>query len=220
MARIGTGYAKRFNERHDRVGHLFQNRFRSRIVEDEADLVGVVRYVHLNPLVGGIVGSLTTLESYRWCGHGALLGRARRALFHSVEETLALFGDEPQEARCQLRAWMHDGWIHGLERDPLESDEIARAEAVVGIRRDPRWELLIESVSSRFGLPSEFLCSGARTRALAGPRALVAFEAVQRLGLRLREVAARLGISEAAASRAVVRGRDLAHRASLAERPL
>ena len=40
MARLGTGYARRFNERHGRVGHLFQNRFRSRCVVDDADLVG------------------------------------------------------------------------------------------------------------------------------------------------------------------------------------
>ena len=44
MARLGTGYARRFNERHGRVGHLFQNRHRSRRAVDDADLVGLVLY--------------------------------------------------------------------------------------------------------------------------------------------------------------------------------
>ncbi|MBW1688614.1 MAG: transposase, partial [Deltaproteobacteria bacterium] len=50
MARLLTGYARRFNERHERSGHLFQNRFRSRVIEDDSDLLGVVLYVHRNPL--------------------------------------------------------------------------------------------------------------------------------------------------------------------------
>jgi len=49
MSRLGTGYARRFNERHERVGHLFENRFRSRRVMDDADLLGLVLYVTRNP---------------------------------------------------------------------------------------------------------------------------------------------------------------------------
>lgn len=180
MARIGTGYARRFNERHERVGHLFQNRFRSRIVEDDADLIGLVRYVHLNPLVGGLVESLSALERYEWCGHAGLHGCAA-ASFHSVDETLALFGDEPGIARQQLREWMREGWRNGLEPDALELAELARGggrEQGVAAK-DVRWDSLIESVESRFGLPDGLLCGGARVRSLAEPRAILAHMAVQ-----------------------------------------
>ena len=74
MARLGTGYAGYFNRRHDRVGHLFQNRYKSRLVADERDLLGVVLYVHRNPLRAGLVASMEALGRLDWCGHGALSG--------------------------------------------------------------------------------------------------------------------------------------------------
>ncbi len=49
MARIGTGYAMRFNRRYERVGHLVQNRYKSRPIGDDDDLLNLIRYVHLNP---------------------------------------------------------------------------------------------------------------------------------------------------------------------------
>jgi REP element-mobilizing transposase RayT len=68
MSRLGTGYARRFNERHERVGHLFENRFRSRRVMDDADLLGLVLYVTRNPLEAGLVRDAATLEGFAWCG--------------------------------------------------------------------------------------------------------------------------------------------------------
>jgi len=210
MARIGTGYARRFNERHDRVGHLFQNRFRSRIVEDDADLVGVVRYVHLNPLAGGIVNSLGELETHPWCGHGALLAVYPVPGFQAARETLALFGEEPSAARRALRSWMHEGWTHGLEPEAIDPEAPARADvARRSLARDARWDALLGRVGARFDLPREALCNGAIGRRLAKPRAVLAYLGVQRLGLGVCEVAGRLGISPAAASRAVSRGRSL-----------
>ncbi len=65
MARLGTGYARRFNVRHRRVGHLFQNRFKSVLVERDSYGQRLVRYVHLNPVRAGLVRSLTELADYR-----------------------------------------------------------------------------------------------------------------------------------------------------------
>jgi REP element-mobilizing transposase RayT len=74
MARLGTGYARYFNERHERVGHLFQNRFRSRRAIDDADLMGLVLYVTRNPLEAGLVADPLELERFPWCALGALMG--------------------------------------------------------------------------------------------------------------------------------------------------
>jgi REP element-mobilizing transposase RayT len=68
-----TGYAGAFNRRHRRVGHLFQNRYRSIVVEAEPYLLELVRYLHLNPLRAQIVGTLRDLARYPWTGHSALL---------------------------------------------------------------------------------------------------------------------------------------------------
>ncbi len=99
MARLNTGYARSFNLRHARTGYLFQNRFKSRLLEDEQDLMGLVLYVHRNPLGAGLVDSIEALERDPWCGHGALVGIRPPRLFESVTAALALFADRTEEAR-------------------------------------------------------------------------------------------------------------------------
>ncbi len=68
-----TGYSKYFNERHKRVGHLFQNRYKSPTVDKAKYFLDVAKYIHLNPLRAGIVRSIAELEEYPWTGHGKIL---------------------------------------------------------------------------------------------------------------------------------------------------
>lgn len=77
MRRLLTGYAQGFNRRHKRRGHLFQNRCKSIVCEEEPYLLELVRYIHLNPLRAGLVRGLRELERYPWSGHGVLVGRDR-----------------------------------------------------------------------------------------------------------------------------------------------
>jgi len=55
MRRLLTGYAVTFNLRHRRSGHLFQNRYKSIVCEDEVYLLALTRYIHLNPVLAGLV---------------------------------------------------------------------------------------------------------------------------------------------------------------------
>ena len=50
MQRLLTGYVVTYNRRHGRVGHLFQNRYKSILCQEEPYLLELVRYIHLNPL--------------------------------------------------------------------------------------------------------------------------------------------------------------------------
>ena len=50
MRKILTGYVVRFNRRHQRQGHLFQNRYKSIVCEEDPYLLELTRYIHLNPL--------------------------------------------------------------------------------------------------------------------------------------------------------------------------
>ena len=61
MRRLLTGYAVSFNLRHQRHGHLFQNRFKSILCQEDAYLMELVRYIHLNPLRAKSVNGLTDL---------------------------------------------------------------------------------------------------------------------------------------------------------------
>ncbi|MGD0918236.1 MAG: transposase, partial [Thermodesulfobacteriota bacterium] len=58
MRKLLTGYAVNFNLRHRRDGHLFQNRYKSIICEEDPYLLELTRYIHLNPIRAGIVGKL------------------------------------------------------------------------------------------------------------------------------------------------------------------
>ena len=67
---LGT-YVNRFNRRHDRVGHLFQGRFKGVLIEKETQLLNVLRYVALNPVRANMV---KTPEEYRWSSYRAIAG--------------------------------------------------------------------------------------------------------------------------------------------------
>ena len=77
MRRLLTGYALRYNRRHRRNGHLFQNRYKSIICEEGSYLLELVRYIHLNPLRAAVVESMGELDHYPWSGHMVLMGKGK-----------------------------------------------------------------------------------------------------------------------------------------------
>jgi REP element-mobilizing transposase RayT len=77
MRKLLTGYATGYNRRHKRHGHLFQNRYKSIVCEEEPYFLRLVSYIHLNPLRAGLVNSLEELERYPWSGHAVVLNRIR-----------------------------------------------------------------------------------------------------------------------------------------------
>jgi len=86
MRRLMTGYAVRFNRRHKRSGHLFQNRYKSIVCEEDPYLLELIRYIHLNPIRAGLVKGLRELDRYPWCGHSAILGNRKNPLIPDLED--------------------------------------------------------------------------------------------------------------------------------------
>ncbi len=78
MRRLLSGYAVSFNRRHKRRGQLFQNRYKSIVCQEDAYLRELVRYIHLNPVLAGIVENLNGLNRYPYCGHSSVIGRKKR----------------------------------------------------------------------------------------------------------------------------------------------
>lgn len=227
MRRLDTGYAQAFNLRHDRRGYLFQDRFKSRLIEGDDDLVGVVRYVHLNPLRAGLAGTLDDLAVYRWCGHGALAGARSPLPFESVSATWALFAHEVEESKRRLRTWMEEGlderdsgapMFEEIGSDAFGSDafktvaESARPPALAseGLDAVPA---ALHDLCRRLGVPWRALRGNRRERRLVEARAAVAYYAVVRLGMPGVRVAAMLGINRSNVSRALSRGRRVLARA-------
>lgn len=137
MGSLLTGYAGAFNRRHRRAGHLFQNRYRSIVVEEEAYFLELVRYLHLNPLRAGVVPDLQALDRYPYSGHAALMGKVRWP-WQATGEVLAKFASAPRRARAQYRSFVEAGVPLG-RRPELQGGGLIRSlggwQAVQALRR-------------------------------------------------------------------------------------
>lgn len=220
MRSLLTGYAGAFNRRHKRVGRLFQNRYRSVVVEEDPYLLELVRYVHLNPLRGSLVRELRELQRYPWTGHAALCGRVPRP-WQATADILARFAREPRRARAAYRAFVAAGVTQGRRAD-LQGGGLMRSvggwQAVQDLRRGREAHRADERVlgSSSFveALLREAERQGeARARSRVGPapqaRQVVAYLWVERLGRPASELARAWGWSRGHATWAAKRGAEL-----------
>lgn len=130
MRRLLTGYAVVFNLRHHRSGHLFQNRYKSIVCQEDAYLLELVRYIHLNPLRAGLVGSLDDLDAYAWSGHAVLMGNASLD-GHQSDEILQMFARKRQIARQKYRRFIADGVAMG-KRNELVGGGLRRSRKFDG----------------------------------------------------------------------------------------
>ena len=108
MRKLLTGYAVWFNRKHRRRGHLFQNRYKSIVCEENPYLLELVRYIHLNPLRSSAVQGLAELDRYRWCGHSAVVGRKDND-WQETGYILSLFGGGKRKAIGAYRRFIAEG---------------------------------------------------------------------------------------------------------------
>jgi REP element-mobilizing transposase RayT len=67
-----SNYSRYVNNRYDRVGHLFQGRYQSRVVDTDAYGLALIRYIHHNPLEAGLVSKI---EDYPWSSYACYVGK-------------------------------------------------------------------------------------------------------------------------------------------------
>lgn len=108
MRRLLSGYAILYNLRHKRYGHLFQNRYKSIICEEDTYFRELVRYIHLNPLRAGMVKTLAKLEQYRWCGHSVIMNRYPND-WQDRKYVLQWFGEKENYAKKAYKEFMNKG---------------------------------------------------------------------------------------------------------------
>lgn len=70
LLKICTSYSMHFNKKYDHVGHIFQNRFKQIVIEDDSYLKWLTCYIHQNPKVAGLV---TDLKKYPWSSYEEFL---------------------------------------------------------------------------------------------------------------------------------------------------
>ena len=108
MRKLLTWYAQYFNRCHTRTGHLFENRYKSILCDEDNYLLTLVRYIHLNPIRAGIVKTIEELDRDPWCGHRTLIGKAKQP-WMDVDSVLSQFGDTWRKAISEYRRFMQEG---------------------------------------------------------------------------------------------------------------
>jgi REP element-mobilizing transposase RayT len=89
MHRLMSTYARGFNIRHGRRGHLFRERYRSTLVQGEEHFARCVRYIALNPVKHGLVDRP---ERYRWCNFGSIVRGGRPSPANAQVDVVTHFG--------------------------------------------------------------------------------------------------------------------------------
>lgn len=116
MRRLLTGHAISYNRRHGRRGHLFQNRYRSILCEEQPYFLELVRYIHLNPLRANIVKDLNALNTYPFSGHSCVMGKLSND-WQDTNLVLELFGSMVMSARERYREFVSKGIEQGKRTD-------------------------------------------------------------------------------------------------------
>lgn len=238
MRRLLTGYAVVFNLRHNRTGHLFQNRYKSIVCEEDSYLLELVAYIHLNPLRGHLVTSVGKLEHYKWCGHRGIMGHAPLA-GHAIDEVLNFFGTDPRAARANYLQLVKDRANLG-RRDELVGGGLKRFLLLSGTHEYQAWDDrvlgsgefveqlwqqtehpegpsrqqlplddLISKVAAIFKVEVAALTNGSRNRLVAEARGVVCYIAGRKLGFRGVEIAKALNVSPSGVVKDARRGEDV-----------
>jgi REP element-mobilizing transposase RayT len=125
MKRLLTGYAMQYNRRHKRNGHLFQNRYKSILCQEDSYLLELIRYIHLNPLRAKLVADMKGLDRYTYSGHSVLMGKSK-ALWQDTTYVIRLFDKHLATARRRYRAFVQKGIADG-KRDDLVGGGLIRS---------------------------------------------------------------------------------------------
>jgi REP element-mobilizing transposase RayT len=116
MRKLLTGYAITYNRKHGRHGYLFQNRYKSIICDEETYLLELVRYIHLNPLRAGAIGTLDELDMYPYSGHPVIIGKISHD-WQGRNYVLRLFGDKEGKAKKDYIDFIEAGIGQGQRPD-------------------------------------------------------------------------------------------------------
>jgi len=116
MRKLLTWYAQYYNRRHRRTGHLFENRYKSILCDEETYLLALVRYIHLNPVRAKVVKTMKGLDGYPWSGHRMIVAREKNP-WMDCDHVLGQFAGTKGKAIREYRRFVQEGLGEG--RNPM-----------------------------------------------------------------------------------------------------
>ncbi len=107
MHHLNTAYTVYFNKRHNRVGHLFQGRYKAILIQKNPYLLEVSRYIHLNALRAGLI---TDLLKYRWSSYHYYVRRRAKPRWLEVNDILEMLSENPRKQSRLYKRFVEDGF--------------------------------------------------------------------------------------------------------------
>ena len=226
MKRLNSRYARYFNKKYARLGHLRRRPFGSEPIESDEQLVTEIRYVLLNRVVAGLVRDLDALEEDRWTSYGIVM-RGFYSRIVSATRVHSIFGTSVEEARENLRRFCQAGvekrdWRAEMTRILECANRYRLSTTAVRTLRPNHDTLEIELdrlaviVCARIPIDVRALGGGrSRDRAVTKARGIFAFLATRLLGASYELVGQRVGISAFGAAKAADRGASSAEACGL-----
>ncbi len=227
MRRLLTGYALYFNRRHNRSGHLFQNRYKSIVCDEDVYLLELIRYIHLNPLRVGLVADIADLDNYPWTGHAAIMGNDKRER-QIIDEVLMYFSENQTRAVELYQHFVSDGVDQGKRKDltssgkrqPDNNDQyderilgnddfiqaIKTQQASGANNPPPELAEIISTVCRYYSVDPGLLRQRIKTADVSRVRSVVCYFAVRLFGYNGVTTGAHLGLGRSAVSIAAGRG--------------
>lgn len=216
MQRVASRYARFLQRRLETSGHLFERRYHCVLVDTERYLLDLVRYIHLNPVRGGLVADPA---DYEWSSHRDYLGLAGRPWVYP-RRALGMLARDLADARDDYRRFMADALGRSLSSPHAETSSgdrrvlgdrefLDRAHKLItpGPSLHETLEEIIGHTCAEYRQPVEAVMSAARTHRLSAVRAEIARRAVDGRIATLSDVARALGRSASAISQALDRAR-------------
>lgn len=102
IKRISSSYVYWYNNKYERIGHLFQDRFKSECVEDDNYFLGVLRYIHQNPVKAGMVKSI---DRYNWSSYYSYIEEIDTI---DYRYGLTFFSEDIAKAKLQFVKYMNE----------------------------------------------------------------------------------------------------------------
>jgi putative transposase len=193
MRQLNGRYTQTYNRHHRRVGHLFQGRFKAILVEKEAHLLELCRYVILNPVRAKAVKQP---GEWKWSSYRATAGEAMAPEYMTIDWILAQFGTRTHGAQKQYQGFVAEGIGTPGPWERLQGQIYLGGRAFVKkhqpdrvIREVPRKQ----TQAHRPGLKELF---GSKRE-----HDSVIMEAYRRYGYRMAEIAGHLGVHYSTVSR-------------------
>ena len=134
MRHINGAYTAYFNAKHSRVGHLFQGRYRSILIDADTYFLALSRYIHLNPVKEGLSSSPA---SYEWSSYHSYVGGQKTQVWLQTDFLLSMMGDDPEVSK-RYRQYVDadDGIFNGLYAGTFPSMAILGCQRFVDEVRD------------------------------------------------------------------------------------